>query len=112
MKKVEAIIRPSRFEAVKQRLAEIGIHGMNYFEIRGFGRQRGHTEVYRGSALQVDCVAKIKLEAVVHDEALDKVLEAICSAARTGNIGDGKIFIYDVADAIRISTGEKGDAAL
>ncbi len=112
MKKVEAIIRPSRFEAVKQRLADIGIHGMNYFEIRGFGRQRGHTEVYRGSALQVDCVAKIKLEAVVHDEALDKVLEAICSAARTGNIGDGKIFIYDVADAIRISTGEKGDAAL
>ena len=93
MKKVEAIIRPSRFEAVKQRLADIGIHGMNYFEIRGFGRQRGHTEVYRGSALQVDCVAKIKLEAVVHDEALDKVLEAICSAARTGNIGDGKIFI-------------------
>ncbi len=112
MKKVEAIIRPSRFEAVKQRLADIGIHGMNYFEIRGFGRQRGHTEVYRGSALQVDCVAKIKLEAVVHDEALDKVLEAICSAARTGNIGDGKIFIYDVADAIRISTGENGDAAL
>ena len=112
MKKVVAIIRPSRFEAVKQRLADIGIHGMNYFEIRGFGRQRGHTEVYRGSALQVDCVAKIKLEAVVHDEALDKVLEAICSAARTGNIGDGKIFIYDVADAIRISTGEKGDAAL
>ncbi len=112
MKKVEAIIRPSRFEAVKQKLAGIGIHGMNYLEIRGFGRQRGHTEVYRGETRQVDCVAKIKLEAVVHDEALDKVLEAICTAARTGSIGDGKIFISDVADAIRISTGERGDAAL
>ena len=112
MKKLEVIIRPSKFEAVKQKLADIGIHGMNYSEIRGFGRQRGHTEVYRGTACRVDCVAKIKLETVVHDEALDKVLEAVCSAAGTGSIGDGKIFVYDIADAIRISTGERGDASL
>ena len=101
MKKLEIIIRPSKFEEVKQQLTDIGIHGMNYSEVRGFGRQHGHTEVYRGSSYAVDCLPKVKIEIVVHDEALEKVLQAV-SAARTGEIGDGKIFIYDVLDAIRI----------
>ena len=107
MKKLEIIIRPSKFEEVKQQLTAIGIHGMNYSEVRGFGRQHGHTEVYRGTTYAVDCLPKI----VVHDEALEKVLQAI-DVARTGEIGDGKIFIYDVLDAIRIRTGERGPAAL
>ena len=111
MKKLEIIIRPSKFEEVKQQLTDIGIHGMNYSEVRGFGRQHGHTEVYRGSSYAVDCLPKVKIEIVVHDEALEKVLQAV-SAARTGEIGDGKIFIYDVLDAIRIRTGERGPAAL
>ena len=109
MKKLEIIIRPSKFEEVKQQLTAIGIHGMNYSEVRGFGRQHGHTEVYRGTTYAVDCLPKIKI--VVHDEALEKVLQAI-DVARTGEIGDGKIFIYDVLDAIRIRTGERGPAAL
>ena len=96
MKKLEIIIRPSKFEEVKQQLTDIGIHGMNYSEVRGFGRQHGHTEVYRGSSYAVDCLPKVKIEIVVHD----------------GEIGDGKIFIYDVLDAIRIRTGERGPAAL
>ncbi|MDD6181578.1 MAG: P-II family nitrogen regulator [Desulfovibrionaceae bacterium] len=112
MKKLEIIIRPSKLDDVKQRLSAIGIHGMNYTEIRGFGRQGGHMEVYRGSTYAVDCLPKIKLDVVVHDEALDKVMDAVISAARTGNIGDGKIFIYDVLDAMRIRTGERGNAAL
>lgn len=112
MKKIEIIIRPSKLEDVKQQLSAIGIHGMNYTEIRGFGRQRGHTEVYRGSTYEVDCLPKVKLDIVIHDEALDKVLAAVTTAARTGNIGDGKIFIYDVQDAMRIRTGERGNAAL
>ena len=107
MKKLEIIIRPSKFEEVKQQLTAIGIHGMNYSEVRGFGRQHGHTEVYRGTTYAVDCLPKIKIEIVVHDEALEKVLQAI-DVARTGEIGDGKIFIYDVLDAIRIRTGERG----
>ena len=111
MKKLEIIIRPSKFEEVKQQLTAIGIHGMNYSEVRGFGRQHGLTEVYRGTTYAVDCLPKIKIEIVVHDEALEKVLQAI-DVARTGEIGDGKIFIYDVLDAIRIRTGERGPAAL
>ena len=114
MKKLEIIIRPSKFEEVKQQLTAIGIHGMNYSEVRGFGRQHGHTEVYRGTTYAVDCLPKIKIEIVVHDEALEKVLQAI-DVARTGKegeVGDGKIFIYDVLDAIRIRTGERGPAAL
>ena len=87
MKKIEIIIRPSKLEDVKQQLSAIGIHGMNYTEIRGFGRQRRHTEVYRGSTYEVDCLPKIKLDIVIHDEALDKVLAAVTAAARTGNIG-------------------------
>ena len=111
MKKLEIIIRPSKFEEVKQQLTTIGIHGMNYSEVRGFGRQHGHPEVYSGTTYAVDCLPKIKIEIVVHDEALEKVLQAV-TVARTGEIGDGKIFIYDVLDAIRIRTGERGPDAL
>lgn len=112
MKKLEIIIRPDVFDPVRDALARVGIHGMNYCEIRGFGRQRGHTEVYRGSTMQVDFLPKIKLEAVVHDEAVEKVLAVVVEAARTGNVGDGKIFISDVLDAVRIRTGERGNDAL
>jgi nitrogen regulatory protein P-II 1 len=112
MKKLEIIIKPGDFEKVKNALTELGVHGMNYREIRGFGRQRGHTEVYRGTIMQVDCLPKIKVEVVIHDEALEKVLDMIMSVVRTGRIGDGKIFVSDVLDAVRIRTGERGDAAL
>ena len=111
MKKLEIIIRPSKFEEVKQQLTAIGIHGMNYSEVRGFGRQHGHTEVYRGTTYAVDCLPKIKIEIVVHDEALEKVLQAI-DVARTGEVGDGKIFILPVEEVVRIRTGERGDAAV
>lgn len=112
MKKLEIIIRPDVFDRVRDALAEIGVHGMNYVEIRGYGRQRGHTEVYRGTVLQVDFLPKIKIELVIHDEALDKVLNTVLATARTGRIGDGKIFISEVIDAVRIRTGERGNAAL
>lgn len=112
MKKLEIIIRPSVFDKVKDALSALGIHGMNYSEIHGFGRQRGHTEVYRGATVTVDFLPKIKIELVIHDEALDKVLAAVLEAAHTGQIGDGKIFISDVQDAIRIRTGERGSQAL
>ena len=112
MKKLEIIIRPSVFDEVKTALSEIGIHGMNYSEIRGFGRQHGHTEIYRGSTVKVDFLPKIKIELVVHDEALEKVIETVLKTAQTGQIGDGKIFISDVEDAIRIRTGERATSAL
>lgn len=112
MKKLEIIIRPGVFDRVRDALANLGIHGMNYSEIRGFGRQHGHTEVYRGSTVHVDFLPKVKIEVVVHDEALDKVLNAVQTAAHTGQIGDGKIFISDVLDAVRIRTGERGNDAL
>lgn len=112
MKKLEIIIRPAVFDQVKDALSNIGIHGMNYSEIRGFGRQHGHTEVYRGSTVKVDFLPKIKIELVIHDEALDRVLETVLKAAHTGQIGDGKIFISDIQDAIRIRTGERGNSAL
>lgn len=112
MKKLEIIVRPSKLEDVKTRLSELGIHGMNYTEIRGFGRQHGHTEVYRGASYEVDFLPKVRIDVVIHDDALDKVLAGVTEAARTGNIGDGKIFIYDIADAMRIRTGERGTAAL
>lgn len=112
MKKLEIIIRPSVFDQVKDALSDLGIHGMNYSEIRGFGRQHGHTEVYRGSTVKVDFLPKIKIEIVVHDEALEKVLDAVVKAARTGQIGDGKIFVSEILDAIRIRTGERGSEAL
>lgn len=112
MKKLEIIIRPSMLDKVRDVLSSLGIHGMNYTDILGFGRQHGHTEVYRGSMVRVDFLPKIKIEVVVHDEALEKVIEAVMGAARTGHIGDGKIFVSDVADAIRIRTGERGEQAL
>ena len=112
MKKLEIIIRPGMFDKVKDELSKLGIHGMNYSEIRGLGRQPGHTEVYRGTTMQVDCLPKIKIELVLHDEALERVLGAVVATARTGQVGDGKIFISDVLDAVRIRTGERGNDAL
>ncbi|SCM70256.1 P-II family nitrogen regulator [Desulfovibrio sp. 86] len=112
MKKLEIIIRPGMFEKVRDMLSELGIHGLNYTEIKGFGRQRGHTEVYRGNIMQVDCLPKVKVEIVLHEDMLESVLNAVMTTARTGQVGDGKIFISDVEDAIRIRTGERGDAAL
>lgn len=111
MKKLEIIIRPDMFDKVKNELSRLGIHGMSYLEIRGFGRQRGHTEVYRGTTMQVDFLPKIKIELVLHDEVLEEVLNAVVSTARTGHVGDGKIFISDVQDAVRIRTGERGNEA-
>lgn len=112
MKKLEIIIRPGMFEKVRDMLSEMGIHGLNYTEIKGFGRQRGHTEVYRGNIMQVDCLPKVKVEIVLHEDMLESVLNAVMTTARTGQVGDGKIFISDVEDAVRIRTGERGDAAL
>ncbi|OXS28535.1 MAG: transcriptional regulator [Desulfovibrio sp. MES5] len=112
MKKLEIIIRPGMFEKVRDMLSELGIHGLNYTEIKGFGRQRGHTEVYRGTIMQVDCLPKVKVEVVLHEDMLESVINAVMSTARTGQVGDGKIFISDVEDVVRIRTGERGDAAL
>ncbi|MDR1777211.1 MAG: P-II family nitrogen regulator [Desulfovibrio sp.] len=112
MKKLAIIIKPGMFEKVKNVLTEAGIHGLNYREIRGFGRQRGHKEVYRGTIMQVDCLPKIQVDVVVHDEALEKILDLVVTAVRTGQVGDGKIFVTDIQDAVRIRTGERGDAAL
>ena len=112
MKKLEIIIRPGMFEKVRDILSELGIHGLNYTEIKGFGRQRGHTEVYRGNIMQVDCLPKVKVEIVLHEDMLESVLNAVMTTARTGQVGDGKIFISDVDAPIRIRTGERGDAAL
>lgn len=112
MKKLEIIIRPGKLEEVKTALSSVGVHGMNYAEINGCGRQMGHAEIYRGRTVQVDFLPKLKLEAVVDDAAVESVIEAVTGAARTGAIGDGKIFISDVLDAVRIRTGERGTAAL
>ena len=112
MKKIEALIRPSVFDKVKKALTEIGVHGMNYMEIRGFGRQGGHTEVYRASVKKVDFLPKVRIEIVCANEQVEQILESIVTAARTGNVGDGKIFVSDVCEAIRIRTGERGDEAI
>jgi nitrogen regulatory protein P-II 1 len=112
MKKLEAIIQPFKLEEVKEALKAIGVDGMTVTEVRGHGRQKGHTEVYRGQEYRVDLLAKIKVELVIATERLDEVLEAMTKAARTGKIGDGKIFVYDVADAVRIRNGDRGPAAL
>ena len=112
MKKIEAIIKPFKLEEVKDALSEIGIEGMTVSEVKGFGRQKGHTEIYRGSEYTVDFLPKIKIEAVVPDAQLGPALEAIQSAARTGRIGDGKIFVSDILDVIRIRTGETGALAV
>jgi len=112
MKKVEAIIKPFKLEEVKDALGEVGIEGMTVTEVKGFGRQKGHTEIYRGSEYTVDFLPKIKLELVVPDSSVDTAIAAIIKAAKTGKIGDGKIFVSNVEQAIRIRTEEKGEAAV
>lgn len=112
MKKIEAIIQPSRLENVKTALYEIGVEGMTVHDVRGHGRQKGHTEVYRGREYNVDLLPKMKLEMVLPDRLVDATVEAILKSAKTGKIGDGKIFIYPVEDAIRIRNEERGEAAL
>ena len=112
MKKIEAIIKPFKLEEVKEALAELGIEGMTVTEVKGFGRQKGHTEIYRGSEYTVDFLPKIKLEIVLTDDLVDSASSAIVKAAKTGKIGDGKIFISGVQEAIRIRTEEIGDKAV
>ncbi len=112
MKKIEAVIKPFRLEDAKQALTNLGVNGVTVSEVKGYGRQKGHTELYRGAEYVVDLLPKLKIEVVVPDAMQDKVVQAIAEAARTGRIGDGKLFVLDVADAIRIRTGERGDGAL
>lgn len=112
MKKIEAIIRPFKLDEVKEALTEEGIKGLTITEVRGYGRQKGHTETYRGSEYRIEFIPKIKIEVVVDDSKAEKVIDAILNAAKTGQVGDGKIFIYNVEDAIRIRTEESGKAAL
>jgi len=112
MKKIEAIIKPFKLEEVKDALAEVGIEGMTVIEVKGFGRQKGHTEIYRGSEYTVDFLPKIKLEIVVTDALVDSAVDAIIKSAKTGKIGDGKVFVSNVEDAHRIRTEEKGDKAV
>jgi nitrogen regulatory protein P-II 1 len=112
MKKIEAIIKPFKLEEVKDALGEAGIEGMTVSEVKGFGRQKGHTEIYRGSEYTVDFLPKIKLELVIADDRADAAVQAIIGAAKTGKIGDGKIFVSNVEDAVRIRTGEKGASAV
>jgi nitrogen regulatory protein PII len=112
MKKIEAIIKPFKLEEVKDALGEIGIEGMTVTEVKGFGRQKGHTEIYRGSEYTVDFLPKIKLEIVIADEKLDDAVQAIVKTAKTGKIGDGKVFVSTIDEAIRIRTEEKGVSAV
>jgi|ERR1700751_4302420 nitrogen regulatory protein P-II 1 len=112
MKKVEAIIQPFKLDEVKEALKSIGVEGITISEVRGHGRQKGHREVYRGMEYEVDLLPKIKIETVIADARLEEVLQTVASAARTGRIGDGKIFVYDVQDAIRIRNNDSGEAAL
>jgi nitrogen regulatory protein P-II 1 len=112
MKKVEAIIKPFKLDDVKDALNSIGIHGMTVTEVKGFGRQKGHVEVYRGAEYEVTFIPKVKIEVVIPDSMIDKVMSTITAKAKTGNIGDGKIFIYSLEDVIRIRTGDRGEAAI
>ena len=112
MKKVEAIIQPYKLDDVKEALKTIGIDGLTVTEVRGHGRQKGHKEVYRGVEYQVDLLPKVKIETVVAAERLEEVLRTLVQGARTGKIGDGKVFVFDVAEAIRIRNGDRGEAAL
>jgi nitrogen regulatory protein P-II 1 len=112
MKKIEAIIKPFKLDEVKEALQDIGLQGITVIEAKGFGRQKGHTELYRGAEYVVDFLPKVKIEVVLNDEMLDKAVEAIQKAAKTGRIGDGKIFISNVEEAIRIRTGEHGADAI
>ncbi|VAX42157.1 Nitrogen regulatory protein P-II [hydrothermal vent metagenome] len=112
MKKIEAVVRHFKLEDIKTALAEAGVQGMTVSEVRGFGRQRGHKETYRGAEYTVDFLPKVKVEVVVNDELLQAALEAVTSAARTGQVGDGKIFVTQLDEVIRIRTGEKGQEAI
>ncbi len=112
MKKIEAIIKPFKMEDVKEALAEIGIEGMTVTEVKGFGRQKGHTEIYRGSEYTVDFLPKVKFEIVLPDERVQKAVDVIVQSAKTGKIGDGKVFVLPIEDAIRIRTDERGDQAI
>jgi len=112
MKKIEAIIKPFKIDEVKEALARAGIEGLTVSEVKGFGRQKGHTELYRGAEYVVDFLPKVKLEIVVDDSKATQVVDAICNAAKTGKIGDGKIFVLPVDEAVRIRTGERGSQAI
>ncbi|HEX2528287.1 MAG TPA: P-II family nitrogen regulator [Geminicoccus sp.] len=112
MKKIEAVIKPFKLDEVKEALQEIGLKGMTVTEVKGFGRQKGHTELYRGAEYVVDFLPKVKIEVVVDDQLAERAVEAIQQAAKTDRIGDGKIFVYSVEDAVRIRTGERGNDAL
>ncbi len=112
MKKIEAIVKPFKMEDVKEALSEMGIEGMTVSEVKGFGRQKGHTEIYRGSEYTVDFLPKVKFEIVVADDRVQRAVDAIVQAAKTGKIGDGKVFILPIEDAIRIRTEERGDSAI
>ena len=112
MKKIEAVVKPFKLDDVKEALQKLGITGMTVFEVKGFGRQKGHTELYRGAEYVVDFLPKLKIEVAVDDDQLDAVVEAIVEAAKTGRIGDGKIFVSSIEEVIRIRTGERGASAL
>ena len=112
MKKIEAIIKPHKLDDVKEKLSELGISGMTITEVKGFGRQRGHKEIYRGAEYHIDFIPKIKLEIVIEAEKVEKALDTIAEAARTGSIGDGKLFVENVEEVIRIRTGERGKEAI
>ena len=112
MKKIEAIIKPFKLEEVREVLSELGIMGLTATEVKGFGRQKGHTELYRGAEYVVDFLPKVKLDIIIADAMVAKVIDAITKTAHTGKIGDGKIFVMNVEEAVRIRTGEKGDAAI
>ena len=112
MKKIEAIIKPFKLDEVKEALNELGIQGMTLSEVKGYGRQKGHTELYRGAEYVVDFIPKLKIEIVLPDDLVEKAIEAILNSAKTGKIGDGKIFVYNVEEAIRVRTGEKGEDAI
>ena len=112
MKKIEAVIQPHKLEDVREALKAIGIDGMTISEVRGHGRQKGHKEIYRGMEYHVDLLPKVKVETVVPDSRADEVIQALVAAARTGKIGDGKVFVYDVAEAIRIRNDDRGEGAL
>jgi nitrogen regulatory protein PII len=112
MKKIEAIIKPFKLEDVKEALSEVGVEGMTVVEVKGFGRQKGHTEIYRGSEYTVDFLPKVKIEVVVEDNRCDTVVDAIVKSANTGKIGDGKVFVSEILESVRIRTGEKGNDAI
>jgi nitrogen regulatory protein P-II 1 len=112
MKKIEAIVKPFKVDDIKEALHESGVQGMTVSEVKGFGRQKGHTEVYRGAEYVVDFLPKVKMEIVVRDDAVEEVVNTITEAARTGQMGDGKIFVTSLDDAVRIRTGERGEAAV